>query len=62
MFVYRPEYYYKAETSEHERNMAYVIIGKQRNGPTGDAQLVFSKEFTRFDNRPEDDPGHGGRP
>jgi replicative DNA helicase len=27
-----------------------VIIGKQRNGPTGTLRLVFIKEFTRFEN------------
>ena len=30
--------------------MAEVIIGKQRNGPTGMVRLVFIKEFTRFEN------------
>ncbi len=27
-----------------------VIIGKQRNGPTGQFDLMFNKDFTRFDN------------
>jgi len=30
------------------RNMADLIVAKQRNGPTGDIELVFKKEWTRF--------------
>ena len=29
---------------------AEVIVGKQRNGPTGTAKLAFVKQFTRFEN------------
>ena len=28
-----------------------MIVAKQRNGPTGDVQLTFLREFTRFENR-----------
>jgi replicative DNA helicase len=31
--------------------MAKLIIAKQRNGPIGDVNLVFMKEFTKFENR-----------
>jgi replicative DNA helicase len=51
MFLYRPEYYY-GPTDKDGNNlegMAEVIIGKQRNGPTGKVDLVFHKEFTRFE-------------
>jgi replicative DNA helicase len=27
-----------------------LIVGKQRNGPTGSVMLAFLKEFTRFEN------------
>ncbi len=30
--------------------MAEVIVGKQRNGPTGTIKLVFLKNFARFEN------------
>ena len=33
-----------------ERGTAEVIVGKQRNGPTGTVRLTFLGEFTRFEN------------
>jgi replicative DNA helicase len=47
MFIYREEEY---KPSEENRGIAEVIIGKQRNGPTGTIKLAFIKEFTRFEN------------
>ena len=32
------------------RGMAEVMLAKNRNGPTGDVQLRFVREYTRFDN------------
>jgi len=51
MFLYRPEYYYGPTDKDGNslEGMAELIIGKQRNGPTGKVDLVFQKEFTRFD-------------
>jgi replicative DNA helicase len=46
-FIYREEIY---TPSDENRGTAELIIGKQRNGPTGTAQLAFLKEFTRFEN------------
>ncbi len=48
-FIYRDEVYNKAEDNP-ERGSAEIIIGKQRNGPTGMAKLTFIKEFTMFEN------------
>ena len=47
ILIYREEQY--EETPENQ-GIAELIIGKQRNGPTGTLQLVFVKEHTRFEN------------
>ncbi len=47
VFLFREEYY---NPSEENRNKAEAIIAKQRNGPVGSVELVFLKEWTRFDN------------
>jgi replicative DNA helicase len=46
MFIYREEYY--KPDDESVRNMATVVMGKQRNGPIGQFDLHFHKAFTRF--------------
>jgi replicative DNA helicase len=53
MFVYRPEYYLNADERKDQKNedklgVAEVIIAKQRNGPTGVANLKFFKEYATF--------------
>jgi replicative DNA helicase len=45
-FIYRAEHY---EQTPENRGVAEVIVGKQRNGPTGIVRLQFSAECTRFD-------------
>lgn len=47
MFIYREDQY--NPTPENE-NLAEIIVGKQRNGPTGVVRLAFRKQFTRFEN------------
>jgi replicative DNA helicase len=48
----RPEVYEEDEDARAEKaGEAELIIAKQRNGPVGEIQLTFLKEFTRFEDR-----------
>jgi len=47
LFIYREEVY---RATDENQGMAQVIIGKQRNGPTGTIDLAFIKEYTKFEN------------
>jgi replicative DNA helicase len=47
MFIYRDDYYNK-ETEK--KNVAEIIIAKQRNGPIGTVELVWLPNYTKFAN------------
>lgn len=47
MFIYRDDYYHK---DTEEKNVAEIIIAKQRNGPIGTTKLVWLPEYTKFAN------------
>ncbi|PWU18992.1 MAG: replicative DNA helicase [Bdellovibrio sp.] len=46
MMLYREDYYDKEDPEK--QGHAEIIIGKQRNGPTGTVKLRFDAEYTRF--------------
>ncbi|HOP48400.1 MAG TPA: replicative DNA helicase [Desulfobacteraceae bacterium] len=54
IFIYRDEVY--NPNSEENRNLAEIIVGKQRNGPTGSFKLTFRKELTAFGDYSSEEP------
>lgn len=53
LFIYRDEVYYK--TTDETRNIAEIIIAKQRNGEIGKYKMTFLKELTLFKDYFNDD-------
>jgi len=47
MLLHREEYF---NPTEENAGLAQLIIAKQRNGPTGEVQLRFFRNFMRFEN------------
>ncbi len=47
LFIYRDEYY---NPESNDKGQAEIIIGKQRNGPTGTIKLTFLGQYTKFEN------------
>jgi len=47
LFIYRDEVYNRSEDNPN-RGKAEIIIGKQRNGPTGKIDLAYLDKFTTF--------------
>lgn len=51
-FIFREEVY--KQDREDLKGLAELLLAKQRNGPTGKINLVFLREFTKFENRTND--------
>jgi len=49
IFIYRDEVYNKSPDNPL-KGVAEIIIGKQRNGPTGDVEVAFLDKYTTFRN------------
>ncbi len=55
MFVYREDVYkFKKPSERPARGDAEIIIGKQRNGPVGVAELYYNSPYTSFENKSPD--------
>jgi replicative DNA helicase len=51
IFIYREDQYVdRSQPPTDAQGVAELIVGKQRNGPTGVVKLAFIREFTRFEN------------
>jgi len=52
IFIYRPEVYQQLYDEEGNslEGIAEIIIGKQRNGPTGTVRLAFIDDYAKFEN------------
>jgi replicative DNA helicase len=47
LLIYREEVY---DANTTRKGIADIIIAKQRNGPTGEVQLTFLGQYTKFEN------------
>lgn len=47
VFIYREDYYIK---EAEKKNIAEIIVAKQRSGPTGNFDLYFMENFIKFGN------------
>ncbi len=61
LLLYRPSYYKHGE-ERNDDNRAVVDVAKFRHGETGEVQMSFIKEYTRFEDRDprDDDPVPSG--
>ena len=52
IFLNRPEIYKIEQFPDNTstEGVCEIIVGKQRNGPTGETKLAFVKEYARFEN------------
>lgn len=53
LFVYRDEVYHE---DSPDKGIAELVVGKQRNGPTGTVHVNFRNELIRFEHRDKHEP------
>ncbi|MBI4164251.1 MAG: replicative DNA helicase [Acidobacteria bacterium] len=62
LFIFRQDIYKRGEEEEggEPGGKTEIIIGKQRNGPTGNIRVVFIKRYARFENASagDEEPGY----
>ncbi|MCK9559124.1 MAG: replicative DNA helicase [Candidatus Marinimicrobia bacterium] len=54
LFIYRKSFYEKRDGSappEEDERIAEIMVAKQRNGPTGNIEVIFIDKYTRFENK-----------
>jgi replicative DNA helicase len=56
LLIYREDVY---EPNTTRKGIADIIIAKQRNGPTGEVQLTFLGQYTKFENFAPESYGEG---
>ena len=56
LLIYREEFY---EPNTTRKGIADIIIAKHRNGPTGDVQLTFLGQYTKFESFVPESYGEG---
>ena len=59
IFIFREKRAAQGEDEEDSQSGSetHLIIGKQRNGPTGDVPIVFLKPYAKFENKAHDGAG-----
>ena len=51
LLLHRQDYYHRGERDYVKTNVADLIVAKQRNGRTGETELVFIDKYTKFENK-----------
>ena len=47
-FIYREDYYKDPGEESEDNGLTEIIIAKHRNGATGEVNLAFEKNYSRF--------------
>lgn len=53
IFIYREDYY-NQDKEAVPSNIARIVLAKHRHGPTGEVELLFQREYTKFVNPAKD--------